>query len=868
MNQTNNKKPIYLKDYQPSPFVVDDLALQFELDCTKTLVINTMQIHRSSQTSQNIPLKLDGEKIQLQSIALNGRPLAVSEYEVSDQALIIFNTPERFSLQIETCCNPKANTALDGLYISNDIFCTQCEPHGFRKITYYLDRPDVMTKFTTTIIADAKRYPVLLSNGNCISEEMLEDGRKKVVWQDPFNKPCYLFALVAGKLFCHEDFFITCSGRKVTLRIFVETGNETKTQHAMEMLKKAMRWDEEKYGREYDLNIFMIVAVSDFNMGAMENKGLNIFNAKFILANAETATDADYEGIAGVVAHEYFHNWTGNRITCRDWFQLSLKEGLTVFRDQEFTGDITSKPMTRIEDVRFLVTAQFAEDAGPLAHPVRPASYIEMNNFYTMTVYHKGAEVIRMLHTLEGEVGYRKGMDLYFERFDGMAVTCDDFVQAHADANQKDYRQFMRWYDQAGTPCLKFSDEFDAKAKKYFLTVEQHIPSTADGSPKAPLMIPICFALYTDKLLEKGVVVLEEVKQTFEFDNILHKPVPSLMQNFSAPVKWKYPYTLAERLFLLKHDIDHFNRFEMAQQIFYDLLSHQRKAGFKEDLKAYLEALDQVLQGDAIDPAMRAKLLTFPSYREIAEQQEIIQVKKIISERKTLVQEAVGYLAETAYRVLKNLPEHQIYTFNAKAGGERSLKAICLQVLLQAKHPQALAFLEKMYEQANNMTNRYNALYALMLFGDSEKDAKTFNDLLQDFYRRYKNDALVMEKYLSLQAIVPHEDTLLLIKKLMKTAEFDFKNPNKVRALIGTFTAQNFVGFHCVKDGAGYEFLAEQVLALDAINPTIAARIVEPLTQWKRYEDAHAVLMRSSLQYIYVHKLSTNLRELVEKSIG
>ena len=602
MKTDATKTQIYRKDYTPSAFLIDAVDLIFELAPDNTLVGNTMQLRRNPTVASNCSLSLNGEGIELQAVYLNQKLLTSSEYQCTKTDLIILNPPDQFELRVDTICHPAANTALEGLYLSNNIFCTQCEPHGFRHITYYLDRPDVMAKFTTTLIADAAQYPVMLSNGNCIADEILPDQRRKVVWQDPFKKPCYLFAVVSGKLDCLEDFFITQSNRKICLRIFVETGNQSKALHAMEMLKKAMRWDEEYYGREYDLDIFMIVAVADFNMGAMENKGLNIFNAKYILADADTATDVDYEGIGTVVAHEYFHNWTGNRITCQDWFQLSLKEGLTVFRDQEFTAEITPKTVVRIDDVRALRTAQFTEDAGPLAHPVRPDAYLEMNNFYTATVYNKGAELIRMLHTLEGAEGYRKGMDLYFDRFDGMAVTCDDFVQAHADANQRDYTQFLRWYAQAGTPTLDFHDDCDPNNKKYTLTVTQHTAQSADGSSKEAFHIPLRVALFNKKMGEKifeRVFELTQTTQTFEVSEILEKPIASLMRGFSAPARWHYPYSLQDQIFLLAHDDDFFNRFEMSQQIYNHFFLTQTVAL----PESYSEALRTILLDSKIDDA-------------------------------------------------------------------------------------------------------------------------------------------------------------------------------------------------------------------------------------------------------------------------
>ncbi|MCD6048329.1 MAG: pepN [Gammaproteobacteria bacterium] len=861
------KQSIHRKDYLPSAFLIDEVQLEFELDPAHTRVINTMWIRRNPHVTELKPLVLNGENIHLEKIYLNGLPLNEHEYFLTDTCLEISEVPDSFELCIINTCQPDKNTALEGLYVSSGNFCTQCEPHGFRKITYYIDRPDVMAKFTTSLIADAKHYPVLLSNGNCVSEQLLDNGRKKVIWEDPFKKPCYLFALVAGKLDCLEDEFITHSQRKIALKIFVEKGNRKRAHHAMEMLKLSMRWEEENYGREYDLDIFMIVAVSDFNMGAMENKGLNIFNAKYILADPETATDYDYEGVATVVAHEYFHNWTGNRITCRDWFQLSLKEGLTVYRDQSFTGDITSIPVARIDDVRALTTAQFAEDAGPLAHPVRPDSYVEMNNFYTATVYNKGAEVVRMLANLTGEDGFRKGMDLYFDRYDGMAVTCDDFVQAHADANERDFNQFMYWYSQAGTPTLTFTDSFDSESKKYFLTVEQHTPPSADGSLKEAFHLPIKFGLYdreSRRLVREGLLELKDFKATFAFENLSAKPIPSLMRGFSAPVKWRYPYSLQDRIFLLKNDQDDFNRFEMHQQIFNDFFAEFLTADLATVKIApdYLEALMFILQSPQIDDLMKSRLLSLPSYHALVERQKLVQVDPTIKAREKIVREIAKYLAAEAHELFIKLNQHSVpYSFNARDVGQRALKQTCLFMLCEGEHPEAIPLAKKLYIDANNMTDRFNAIHLLVQYADNALR----EEVLQDFYQRFKGNALVMEKWLALQAGRSEKDTLQKVKLLTQSPVFDIKNPNKARALIGTY-GQNFVAFH-LSNGEGYEWLAEQVLALDKINPQISARLVQPLTQWNRYEDKHAVLMRSSLQYISTHQLSNDLAELVNKSL-
>lgn len=862
---------IYLKDYQLSDYLVESVCLTFELEPEETRVCNDMQLYRQPQLSHLPlpPLVLNGEQQSLDRVYVDGRLLEADEYQLTDQQLTIFTVSERFQVRVISRCQPVHNTALEGLYVSNGKFCTQCEPHGFRKITYYLDRPDVMAVFSTTIIADPNRYPVLLSNGNLLEDTLLADGRRQVLWHDPFKKPCYLFALVAGDLVCHEDFFVTQSGRTVTLRIYVEPGALDKTHHAMWSLQQAMAWDEQHFGREYDLDIFMIVAVSDFNMGAMENKGLNVFNAKYILANPQTATDQDYEGITVVVGHEYFHNWTGNRITCRDWFQLSLKEGLTVFRDQEFCADMTSRPVTRIDDVRLLKTSQFPEDQGPLAHPVRPASYIEMNNFYTATVYNKGAEVIRMLKTIEGPAGFRAGMDRYFDRFDGMAVTCDDFVAAHSEATGHDYQQFMRWYSQAGTPTVTVEDHYDHATHVYEITFRQHTPASADGSAKDPLVIPIRFALLSDQgkvfaLDQDGqtekVLMLTEDSQRFVFQHIDHQPIPSLLRGFSAPVEVVYPYTLEQLLALLRYDTDSYNRFASAQQIVYSL-AHQHHLA---DLEAWLPALASALADSGLDDAIKARLLTLPSEKELAQQQSPIQVNHIIAQRQLFQQTLAQGLYEDLWACYQRLHTDRVaYAFNAEQAGQRALKAVCLRYLYWAEPEQGAALCREWYLAADNMTDRFNALSIVVHQGQPD----SFEPLLNDFYERYQHEALVMEKWLSLQATIPHQDTLTRVQQLMQHPVFDIKNPNKVRALIGAFASQNFIGFHRA-DGAGYEFLAEQIIVLNTINPLIAARLVEPLTHFARYTDEAAILQRSALQRIWLSgALSKDVYEVVSKSL-
>ncbi len=860
--------PIFLSDYRPSDFFITTVHLTFELEPHATVVTNIMQLQRNPDAPWDAPLMLHGEKQSLSAVYLDERLLRIDEYQLTTQSLTLGTVPAFFTLKIISTCDPFANTELEGLYGSNGKFCTQCEPHGFRKITYYLDRPDVMAIFTTTMIGDAALYPVMLSNGNCLFDEVKE-GIKTVVWQDPFKKPCYLFALVAGELDVLEDSFVTCSGKSVTLRIFVEPGNVNKTQYAMTSLKQAMRWDEQHYGREYDLAIFMIVAISDFNMGAMENKGLNIFNAKYILADATTATDDDYEGITVVVGHEYFHNWTGNRITCRDWFQLSLKEGLTVFRDQEFCADMTSRPITRIDDVRTLKRQQFPEDAGPLAHPVRPVSYIDMNNFYTATVYNKGAEIVRMLHTLEGLQGFRAGMDQYFDLFDGSAVTCEAFIQAHAIANQRDYQAFMRWYAQIGTPTLLVTDHYDASAHVYTLTIKQSVTETPDGVATEALVIPIRMGLLSEKgqpfnldaqQAQEKVLVLDRIEQSFVFNGIHSRPIPSLLRGFSAPVHSEYAYTLAHYLTLLRFDVDAYNRFAASVSVCYALaLKHTLV-----ELEQWLKVLRYVFTDSSVDEALKARLLTVPTDREFAEQHKQIEVQRAIKNRQLLENALAQALQEEFLRGYERLTAASTaYAFTPQQVGARALKATCLKQIMLVNKNAGSVLCQTQYHNADNMTDRFNALFIMVHYG-TQHGAK---QLLADFYQRYQQQDLVIEKWFSIQATVPAENTLACVIELLKHPRFDLKNPNKVRAVIGAFASQNFIGFHRA-DGAGYEFLAEHIIALNAINPLIAARLVEPLSQWQRFTGAAAVLQRSALQRILLtEQLSEAVSEQIHKCL-
>jgi aminopeptidase N len=777
--------------------------------------------------------------------------------------------PEQFSLTIVTRIYPQRNTSLEGLYQSSGNFCTQCEAQGFRKITYYQDRPDVMSVFSTNIIADKQKYPVLLSNGNLMDTGELADGRHWALWKDPFHKPAYLFALVAGNLLHVEDHYSTQSERDVTLRIYTEPHNIAKCDHAMQSLKRAMQWDEQRFGLEYDLDIYMIVAVDDFNMGAMENKGLNVFNSKLVFASPETATDFDYMSIESVIGHEYFHNWTGNRVTCRDWFQLSLKEGLTVFRDQEFTSDLHSRSVKRIEDVRKLRTLQFAEDASPMAHPIRPASYMEINNFYTMTVYEKGAEVVRMYQTLLGRDGFRKGMDLYFKRHDGQAVTTEDFLAAMADANHVDLSQFQRWYDQAGTPVVEASMRYDADEQTCTLSFKQSCPATPESAEKQPYLIPIAVGLLDKNgkdLVGNQVLRLTEREQSFSFTGIASKPVPSLLRGFSAPVRLQYPYSEDDLIFLMKYDSDSFNRWDagqrLAMQTLLQLLSDQQQGrgiGLEHE---FISAFQTVLNDSSLDYALRAETLSLPSEADIAELAQPANPEAIHQAREFMYSTLAKALRFDLERFYSALQEDGAYRVDSKSIGQRGLKNICLDYLGRINDESIQQQCLLQYRQANNMTDALAALAVL-----NQIDCPQRQQALDEFEQRWQQDPLVMDKWFALQATSALTNTLERVKALTQHKLFDIRNPNKVRALIGSFAMRNPLHFHA-EDGSGYDFLTEHVLQLDAINPQIASRMVRPLMNWRQYEAQRSQLMREHLEQIKAHQgLSPDVYEIVTKSL-
>ncbi len=878
-----NPQTVYLKDYQVPDYLIHAVDLNFTLDEQKTRVISRLSLVRNpdSQSSETA-LILAGENLSLIRIVLNDdHELTETDYHSTPESLIIHDVPQQrpFTLTIENEINPKANTALEGLYLSNGMFCTQCEAEGFRKITYFLDRPDVMAKFTTTIIGDKDRYPVLLSNGNKIARGESDNNQHWVTWEDPFNKPCYLFALVAGQLECLEDHFITSSGRKVGLQIFVEKHDLDKCGHAMQSLKNAMAWDEQIYGREYDLDLYMIVAVSHFNMGAMENKGLNIFNTKFVLARPDTATDADYEHIEGVIGHEYFHNWTGNRITCRDWFQLSLKEGFTVFRDQEFSGDRTSKAVNRIENVNMLRTRQFAEDAGPLAHPIRPDAYMEINNFYTLTVYEKGAEVVRMLHTLLGAAGFRKGCDLYFDRHDGQAVTCDDFVNAMEAANGQDLSQFRLWYSQAGTPMLHVSQHFDQTNQTLTVSIKQSCPPTPGQQTKQPMHMPITVGLIdthgkpvTCKLQgetnekEEVILQLRETEQAFTFVGLTGQPTLSILRNFSAPVKLVMERSLDELAFLLSYDSDTFNRWEAGQQ-----LAGQIIAGLIVDLQQdrtlqldpiITTAFKQVMSQSWEDLSYFSLLLSLPSEGYLAEQMQVVDVEAIHRAREFVVRTLAEHLQAELEALYINNHRDESGKFEADAIGRRRIKNMCLSFLSRLETDKVRQWSAQQFRTAKNMTDQIAALASIVNHPHPAKE-----QCLADFYQKWQSEALVIDKWFAIQSSSPLPDAFNTVLSLTTHPAFDLANPNRVRAVIGSFSQANPVNFHSV-NGQGYEFLAGQVIALNTLNPQVASRMLGPLTSWRRFDSTLQNLMKTQLERVMNSPtISRDVYEVASKSL-
>ena len=865
----------YLKDYTVPAYLVDRVDLKFEIEEAQTRVHSRLVIKRNEKSAAPGNLWLDGSATLL-SLTLDGERLAPGSYQLNEDGLLIPGVPDSFILEVETGLDPLANTSLMGLYASNGNLFTQCEPEGFRKITFYMDRPDVMAKFTTTIVADKQKYPVLLSNGNKVGEGVLDKKRHWVKWVDPYRKPAYLFALVAGKLVAARDKFLTQRGREVTLEIWTEPADQDKVAFAMGAVKRAMKWDEQRFGLEYDLDIYMIVAVSDFNMGAMENKGLNIFNTSAVLARKDTRTDAEFQRVEAIIAHEYFHNWTGNRVTCRDWFQLSLKEGLTVFRDQEFSSDLGSRAVKRIDDVKSLRAMQFPEDAGPMAHPIRPDSYIEMNNFYTMTVYEKGAEVVRMYHTLLGEEGFRKGMDLYFKRHDGQAVTCDDFRAAMADANGVDLEQFALWYSQAGTPLLQVSSQYDAAAQRYALTVKQSCRALAGLPAPQALHIPLALGLVgadgrdlplqlegeDQALTGTRVLDIKQDEQTFVFLNVTEEPVPSLLRGFSAPVKLEYDWRDDQLAFLMANDSDSFCRWEagqtLAERLFRQLID--AVAAGKPLLlpETFIAAFRAVLKDHAADPALRALMLGLPSEAEILEMVDVAD-PAIIHQVRDFVLDQLAESLRGEWHEAYHL--HQTREYKPEDAGKRDLKNRALQMLTRLSVAWPAEAARKQALEADNMSDQMGAMLALRDHDGEERD-----ECYTAFAARWQRDALVMDKFFMLLASSQLAGTLDHVRAAMEHPAFSLKNPNKARALIGTF-GNNMAHFHAV-DGSGYRFLADQVLALDAINPQVASRLVRAFNRWKKLEPVRQGLMKAELERMLNSKLSKDVYEIVYKNLN
>ncbi|HHG3229574.1 TPA: aminopeptidase N [Vibrio parahaemolyticus] len=858
----------YRKDYQAPSHTITDIDLTFDLYDNDTIVTALSKV---VQKGESTTLELDGEGLELRSVKVNGEDWA--HHEVKEASLVLSDLPAEFELEIITKIDPEANTALEGLYKSGGAFCTQCEAEGFRRITYYLDRPDVLAKYTTKVIADKATYPYLLSNGNRIAQGEAENGRHWVQWQDPHPKPAYLFALVAGDFDVLRDKYTTMSGRNVDLEIFVDKGNLDRAGHAMTSLINSMKWDEERFGLEYDLDIYMIVAVDFFNMGAMENKGLNIFNSKFVLANDQTATDRDYLGIEAVIGHEYFHNWTGNRVTCRDWFQLSLKEGLTVFRDQEFSSDLGSRAVNRIDNVRIIRGPQFAEDASPMSHPIRPDKVIEMNNFYTLTVYEKGSEVIRMYHTLLGEEGFQKGMKLYFERHDGTAATCEDFVSAMEDATGVDLKQFRLWYSQSGTPTLRVNSEYNAEAKTYALTVEQFTEATQDQAEKQALHIPFDIELYDSKgqvipLIINGesvhnVLDIKQDKQTFVFENVVEQPVPSLLREFSAPVKLEYDYSDAELIFLMKHATNDFARWDASQMLLAKYIRQNvnnvqtgSEVQLSEDL---IDAFRGVLLDENLEPAFIAQVFSLPSINEITgwyKQIDVDAVDTVLNSITVSLSAALEDELSATYHTLKQAE----YTIDHAAIGKRALRNQCLQFLAHTDKGNTLV--KAQYEAANNMTDTIAAMSAA-----NSAQLECREELMADYSDNWKHDGLVMDKWFALQGTNPAEDALEKVKATMNHEAFSLKNPNRTRSLIGSFLAANPVRFHD-KSGSGYQFAGEILRQLNDSNPQVASRMIDPLLKFRKYDEARQAMIRAELEKLKaMDNLAKDLFEKVTKAL-
>ena len=859
----------YLKDYTPSAFLIDETYLEFDINDEFTVVKSELKIRRNHDSSQkSAPLVLDGENISLRSIALNTKTLDKNAIKITETSLTIFDVPESFILQLEVIIEPQNNTALYGMYKSKDNYCTQCEPFGFRHITYFIDRPDVLSKISTKIIADKTRYSTLLSNGDLVDSGELANNKHWVLWQDRSLKSIYLFALIAGHYSCLTDEFITRSGRKIDLKIYADHEYIHQCTHAMDSLKKAMKWDEDFYGREYDLDTYMIVSISDFNMGAMENKGLNIFNSKYVLASQDTATDFDFIHIASVIAHEYFHNWRGNRITIREWFQLSLKEGFTVFCDQEFTANLYEKSVKRIEDVTLIKTAQFTEDQGPFSHPVRPNSYVEVNNFYTLTVYDKGAEIVRMLQTFVGADSFRKAAALFFQLYDGMAVTIEDFLGCIEKISKVDLAQFKKWYDYAGTPIVDVSSEYSAIDKVFKLTVKQLLPKNPGVSLHFPLSIALFVPDESEELQKTRAEVLHITKplETFSFANVAKKPIPSLLRNFSAPVKLHYPYTSDELCYLILHDTDDYNRWNAGQEFMAKvLLEAIEKYRIGDQLyvnKELQSVFLNILQREDLDFGLTAELLSLPSEAYLFELQSTIEIDgtHFVSEffKKELAMVSRDILFDR-YLACKNVE----YKVDAESIGKRKFKNLALNYLMYLDDEEILNHCLDQYYNSNNMTDTFSSFIALVNSSYHGKD-KIFND----FYTKWRNDPLVIDKWFTAHATTKQSDTLNKVIKLTEHEDFFINNPNRARALLGSFTKFNHVNFHQI-DGRGYEFLKAMIMKIDPLNPQLSAYLVKSLIDWRRFYEGRKQLMKEQLCVIAnENSISKNLREIVEKAIS
>ncbi len=867
-------RAVRLADYQPPPYLVDTVDLTFELDGSATRVLSRLSVRRNPAAAPGGKLRLDAEALELVRIALNGYTLGAAAWRQDEGAITLLSIPDTCVLDIETRISPDRNTELSGLYTSNGSFFTQCEAEGFRRITCFPDRPDVMARYTTTIIADKAKAPVMLSNGNPGPVHDLGDGRHRITWTDPHPKPCYLFALVAGDLVSVKDHFVTRSGRPVDLGIYVRRGDEDRCAHAMESLKTAMKWDEYVFGLEYDLDVFNIAAVSDFNMGAMENKGLNVFNTKYVLARPETATDVDYQGIEAVIAHEYFHNWTGNRVTCRDWFQLSLKEGLTVYRDQEFSADQGSRAVKRIGDVRGLRAAQFREDAGPLAHPVQPDTYLAIDNFYTATVYNKGAEVIRMMATIIGRDAFRRGMDLYFARHDNQAVTIDDFLAAMQDASGVNLERFKLWYHQAGTPELTVTDEYDADTKRYTLTISQRTSPTPGQPDKQPLVIPVAMGLLDGNGQEVAtrldnedapvagtrVLLADRAETRFTFVDVASPPVPSLLRGFSAPVRLSgMP---RDRLrFLAQHDTDPFTRWDSGQQFATQMLLDMI-GGAPLD-PALIDALGTTLANAPADPAFTAEALALPSETFLADQMAVVDPDGIHAAR-TQARIAIADALRTPLRdMYHQMTDTGPYSTDGLSVGRRSLRNVCLAYLTASSDAESVALAKAQYDAGQNMTDVLAALSLLASIDCLERA-----EALATFHARWKDDALVLDKWFAIQAMASLPDAVARVRALTDHADFDLRNPNRVRSIVVSFASGNQVRFHDAS-GAGYDFLADMIIRIDPGNPQLAARMVAPLGQWRRFDPGRQSLMKQALRRILaLPGLSTNTYEMASKSLA